>query len=188
MEELSSVYGYRLLEIPVHLLNSISVSSTRIREAVAASDIDTANRLLGYDFFFEGKVMEGNKLGKTIGFPTANLHVENEEKLLPGNGVYAVTGKLLEQAGIKSALLGGMMNIGFRPTVGGTSRVIEVNLFDFNRDIYGERLRVYVKKFLRSEQKFSGLDNLKDQLAKDRQEALLCLAAGLQTGNPLPGE
>jgi len=142
----------------------------------SASDIKLINSLLGYDFFFEGTVIEGDRLGRTLGYPTANLRMDSEEKLIPGNGVYAVTVDLKEGGGQSSHTMGGMMNIGIRPTVGGPSRVIEVNLFDFNQSIYGEVLRVYVKKHLRPEQKFRGLDALREQLAKDKELALMYLS------------
>ena len=170
LETLGEEFGYVLKEIPLQVLNSVSISSTRIRNAISQSDIETANTLLGYAFFFEGRVVEGNKLGRSIGFPTANLTVDNKEKLLPGDGVYAVEVELLpkEPAG---KILKGMMNVGMRPTIGGTQKMIEVHLFDFDKDIYGCSLRVYVKKYLRGEQKFSGLDKLKEQLAKDEINA-----------------
>ncbi len=173
LEKLSDEGKYILREIPVHVLNEISVSSTRIREAIAGSDISTANELLGYDFFFTGKVIEGNKLGKTIGYPTANLKIEDEEKLLPGDGVYAVRSTVDSQLSTDKIHNSqkGMMNIGFRPTVNGKTKTIEVNIFDFDEDIYGKELRVFVKKYLRGEQKFSGLDGLKEQLARDREAA-----------------
>jgi len=174
LESFSASEGFRLQEIPVHLLNEISVSSTRIREAIGQADIDTANRLLGYDCFFSGRVVEGNKLGRTIGYPTANLEVEDPEKLIPGDGVYAV--EIMEASEGTSRRLKGMMNIGKRPTVDGTKRTIEVNIFDFNGDLYGKELTVFVKKYLRGEEKFSGLDALKAQLARDRENALAALA------------
>lgn len=170
LEEYSARLGFDLMEIPAHVINNNTVSSTRIREAISKDDIDTANTLLGYDFFFEGTVVDGNKLGRTLGYPTANLRIENEEKLIPGDGIYAV-----EAAIGNSQLLKGMMSIGIRPTIGGTDRVIEVNLFDFNENIYGATLRVYVKKYLRSEVKFNSLDALKDQLAKDKEDTLRVL-------------
>jgi riboflavin kinase/FMN adenylyltransferase len=170
LEKLSETFGYILKEIPVHVLNSISVSSTRIRDAIENSEIDIANELLGYPFFFEGRVVEGNRQGRSIGYPTANLNIEDEEKLIPGNGVYAVECEV-RNSGPAGKHLKGMMNIGIRPTIGGTHRTIEVNIFDFTEDIYGRVLRVYLKKFLRKEKKFSGLDALKDQLEKDKQEA-----------------
>jgi riboflavin kinase / FMN adenylyltransferase len=164
----TSTYNYQLMEIPAHLLDSISVSSTRIRQAVEQSDMDIANSLLSYTYFFSGDVVEGNKLGRTIGYPTANLIVKEKSKLIPGDGVYAVD---VESSDEPDKIYRGMMNIGFRPTVGGTKRIIEVNIFDFNRDIYGKILRVYVRKFLRPEIKFSGLEELKEQLARDKREA-----------------
>jgi riboflavin kinase/FMN adenylyltransferase len=185
LEDLCPTFGYTLKEIPVQVLNSVSVSSTRIREAITHAEIRAANELLGYFFFFEGRVVEGNKLGRSIGFPTANLRIENEEKLIPANGVYAVNASIcLVQKDIPSNGLllpnqplwdeqhMGMMNIGIRPTLGGTNRVIEVNIFDFDKDIYGQLLRVYVKNYLRGEQRFSGLDALKGQLEKDKLNAL----------------
>ena len=180
MEQMSSVYSYELCEIPVHVLNQISVSSTRIREAISSSDMRTANSLLGYTFFFEGKVVEGNKLGRTIGYPTANLELVDSEKLLPGNGVYAVELAISNSQDTSEhslfttdhSLFKGMMNIGFRPTVDGSKKVIEVNIFDFDLDIYGETIKVYVRSHLRKEQKFNGIDALKEQLGKDKIVAL----------------
>ncbi len=168
MEAYSSNYGYRLVEIPAHVLHEASVSSTRIREAVASGDILTANELLGYSFFFEGLVTEGSKLGRTIGYPTANLQVQNAEKLLPGQGVYAVE---VARPGHAMAAWKGMMNIGTRPTVQGQHMTIEVHIFDFDQDIYGSTLRIYVRKFLRMEQKFDGLEALTRQLDLDRTAA-----------------
>lgn len=166
LEKYAPEMGFIVKEIPEKVLNEIAVSSTRIRKAIREGDIESANALLGYDYFFEAKVVEGNQLGRTIGYPTANLHIENPEKLIPGNGVYTVEIKIGAQ------FFKGMMNIGFRPTVDGSKMVIEVNIFDFNRDIYHTAVRVYVKYFLRPEQKFNGLDALKAQLGKDKLEAL----------------
>lgn len=186
LEDFSRREGFQLQEIPVHLLNEISVSSTRIREAISQTDLATANRLLGYDYFFSGRVIEGNKLGRTIGYPTANLQVDDTEKLIPGDGVYAVEiaeiASELRDAGMNTEgpfdtphPMKGMMNIGVRPTVDGTRRVIEVNIFDFEGDLYGRTLRIFIKKHLRGEVKFTGLDALKQQLAKDRENALVAL-------------
>ena len=176
LEEFSTREGFVLQEIPVHLLDAVSVSSTRIREAIGKADIATASQLLGYDFFFSGRVMEGKKLGRTIGYPTANLQVSDPEKLIPGDGVYAVEVEIHSEGHSAGAIRWkGMMNIGMRPTVNGTGRTIEVNIFDLNEDLYGRTLRVFLKKYLRGEQKFAGLDALKEQLARDKanaQEAL----------------
>lgn len=171
LEEYSARLGFNLMEIPAHVINDNTVSSTRIREAILHGNTDVANTLLGYDFFFEGTVVDGNKLGRTLGYPTANLRIENAEKLVPGNGIYAVE---LEIKG-RPGRLKGMMSIGIRPTIGGTDRVIEVNIFDFNEDIYGATIRVYIRKYLRSEVKFNGLDALVEQLGKDKEDTLRVL-------------
>lgn len=177
LEDFSRREGFHLQEIPVHLLNEISVSSTRIREAIVRADLGTANRLLGYDFFFTGLVVDGNKLGRTLGYPTANLQIQDPEKLIPGDGIYAVevTEQTQENMPFTGPRLKGMMSIGIRPTIGGTSRVIEVNIFDFDGNLYGRQLRVYMKKHLRAEEKFPGLEELKQQLAKDKENALAAL-------------
>jgi riboflavin kinase/FMN adenylyltransferase len=172
LEDKALEYGYEVKEIPGYILKDMTISSTKIREALLEGNIDSANHFLGYDYFFSGKVVEGNKLGRTIGYPTANLLVEDENKLIPGNGVYAVT---IKNEKLKMNDLGGMMNIGVRPTVDGTKRVIEVNIFDFDQEIYGESLTITLKKHLRSEVKFNGLDALKAQLAEDKMNALSAL-------------
>jgi len=174
MEDYGKMLGFDVKEISEHILNKVIVSSTRIREALLQSDITTANNYLGYDYFFEGTVIEGNKLGRTIGYPTANIKIEEDEKLIPGNGVYAVRAAITEDGNSAQRtahspqLLTGMMNIGIRPTVDGTKRTIEVNIFDFDEDIYGKTLRVYTKHYLRGEVKFDGLDALKQQLTTDK--------------------
>ncbi len=177
LEKKSAEFNYHLQEIPKHILENISISSTNIREAILHNDTDTANKLLGYTFFFSGTVVHGDKLGRQLGYPTANLKVENEEKIIPGNGIYAVYAVVSRESGVKSqdALLKGMMSIGFRPTVDGTKRVVEVNIFDFNEEIYGKELRVYVKQYLREEVKFDGLEALVKQIDQDKVESLKVL-------------
>lgn len=167
LEEYAARLKFRLKEISALVIDSLTVSSTRIREAIKSGDIHTANELLGYDFFFEGEVIPGNKLGRTLGYPTANLGLDESEKLVPGNGIYAVSARLENEP----AILYGMMSIGLRPTIGDNKRMIEVNIFDFDRDIYGSKLRVYVKAYMRNEVKFDGLEALKEQLAKDEIES-----------------
>ena len=166
---------FDLKEIPAHQLDQNLVSSTSIRKAVAAGHIKEANDLLGYPFFFEGKVIHGNKIGRTLGYPTANLSIENEEKLEPGLGIYAVKASILsnnQQQQKPLPLYHGMMSIGIRPTIGGTNKVIEVNLFDFNEDIYGKTMRVFVCDYLRPEVKFSGLEALQKQLDEDKKQSI----------------
>lgn len=169
LEQFAKELYFRLKEIPEHVLNRVIISSTKIREAILNCDIKTAGEYLGYDYFFEGEVVQGNKIGRDLSYPTANLELNDKTKLVPGNGIYAVTivlnGKNTEQ-------LKGMMSIGVRPTIGNSKRTIEVNIFDFDKDIYGQTVRVYVKKYLREEKKFSGLEELKDAIAKDKINAL----------------
>lgn len=161
-------FDFKVKEIPEHILQDVTISSTRIREALLTGDIETANNFLGYRYFFTGTVVEGNKLGRTIGYPTANLKIEVTEKLIPENAVYAVDVKI---EGVDGSFKG-MMNIGVRPTVDGTNRMIEVNIFNFDGDIYGRKLTVYLKRKLRQEIKFNGLEELKSQLAKDKSAAM----------------
>jgi riboflavin kinase / FMN adenylyltransferase len=181
LEKLTEKYKYDLKEIPKHLLDNISISSTNIREALLHNDIATADKLLGYEFFFSGTVVDGDKLGRKLGYPTANLRIGDEEKIIPSNGIYAVYAELAVTptesltAHATDSRLKGMMSIGFRPTVDGKKRVIEVNIFDFNRDIYGQSLRVYVKKYLRQEIKFNSLDELVKQIDNDKIESLKVL-------------
>ncbi len=175
-----------LKEIPRHVLDEIAISSTNIREAIVHSDIETANKLLGYDFFFEGVVVDGDKLGRKLGYPTANLKITDEEKIHLGDGIYAVYVEI-QKSKIKSQNphsplithhspnYKGMMSIGFRPTVDAKKRVIEVNIFDFDKEIYGETIRVYVKKYLRAEIKFNNLDELVKQIDQDKLESLRIL-------------
>ncbi|WP_153795900.1 bifunctional riboflavin kinase/FAD synthetase [Foetidibacter luteolus] len=185
LEEYGAQLGFEVKEIPEHVLNNVTISSTRIREALLKSDLATANNYLGYDYFFEGLVVDGNKLGRTLGYPTANLHIQDNEKLVPGNGIYVVEAEIVSSGLPKDdgnesypplatphSLLKGMMSIGIRPTINGKNRVIEVNLFDFNSNIYGQTLRVYVKKYLREELKFNSLGELTAQLHKDKLDSL----------------
>ncbi len=170
LEDEAAKYGYIVKEIPEHILQNVTISSTKIREALLSGDIDTANEFLGYHYFFSGIVIEGNKLGRTIGYPTANLQISDAQKLVPAIGVYAV------EVNVEgSVTYTGMMNIGIRPTINGTTRVIEVNIFDFDEMIYGKTVKVSIKKRLRNEVKFNGLDSLKEQLAKDKKDALSAL-------------
>jgi riboflavin kinase/FMN adenylyltransferase len=169
LEEYYANGYFELKEIPQHVINHNTVSSTRIRDHILNGDIDRANELLGYDFSFEGVVVKGEQLGRTLGFPTANIEILNKEKIIPGDGIYAV--KVFLEGRHERA--DGMMSIGVRPTVAdGMNRTIEVNIFNFNDDIYGEKVRVYLKAFIRPELKFSGLEELKQAIQKDKQSSL----------------
>lgn len=169
LESAAPTYGFQVQEIPQHVLSNISISSTRIREALQHGDMQTANTLLGYPYFFSAVVVSGKKLGRAIGFPTANLSITDSDKMIPAKGVYAVT------VAYKSKQLKGMMNIGTRPTIDGGEISVEVNLFDFDEDLYGETLRVSVINRLRDEVKFEGIEALKAQLYEDRNNALQIL-------------
>ncbi|HEV8283322.1 MAG TPA: bifunctional riboflavin kinase/FAD synthetase [Chitinophagaceae bacterium] len=175
LEKMAPVYNYVLKEIPKHVLDEIAISSTNIREAIIHSDIETANKLLGYEFFFEGVVVDGDKLGRKLGYPTANLKITDEEKIHLGDGIYAVHVEFPVSGNWQQAtgnIYKGMMSIGFRPTVDAKKRVVEVNIFDFDKEIYGETIRVYVKKYLRAELKFNNLDELVKQIGQDKIESL----------------
>lgn len=169
LEEKAIEYNYRLLEIPKHVLDEIAISSTKIRNALLLADVNTANKLLGYEFFFEGVVVEGAKLGRELGFPTANLNYTNEDKLHLGEGVFAV---YLEIDGIQKK---GMMSIGNRPTFNDTVEKVEVNIFDFNESIYGKIVTVHVKKFLRAQEKYNTPVELVAQLHRDKVNSLSVL-------------
>lgn len=174
LESYGKEMGFEVDEIEGHDVAEVVVSSTKVRNALLESNIDKANAYLGYPYFFSGKVIAGNQLGRTIGFPTANLQIATAEKLIPGNGVYAVTAILNKHNVLSSHK--GMMNIGFRPTVDGKRRMIEVNLLDFSDDIYGCTLEVHIHAFIRGEVKFDGITSLKDQLQKDALVARECLS------------
>jgi riboflavin kinase/FMN adenylyltransferase len=156
--------GFQIEKLDVLLVNESNVSSTKIREAIQVGDFETANAYLGYPFTIHGMVVEGQRLGRTIGYPTANIDAMDPDKIIPGYGVYAVRVKVRNQT------YTGMLNIGSRPTVNHNAdhRTVEVNLFDFSDDIYGEPVEVVFYHKLREEQKFASLDALKEQLAHDR--------------------
>jgi riboflavin kinase/FMN adenylyltransferase len=163
LKELSKVYNFLVEEIPAQEINQLNVSSTRIRKAIEAGEIQTANDFLGYTFFITGKVVKGKQLGRTIGYPTANVLIEDNDKLIPKIGVYAVN-VISNNLSYK-----GMLNIGTNPTTDADNRVkIEVNIFDFDKDIYGKTLKVEFVKWIRNEEKFANLDELKQALANDK--------------------
>lgn len=171
LEELAPVYGFEVLEITAQEINEIKVSSTKIRRAIESGDISKANKYLRYNFSLSGVVVEGNQIGRKMGFPTANIKVLEKHKLLPGNGVYAVNVK------VKNNKYKGMLNIGSRPTINNDAGCssIEVHLFDMNEEFYNETIQVEFCTQLRLEKKFLNLDELKTQLHKDKESALLVL-------------
>ena len=162
-------YGFEVEQISVQEINAISVSSTKIRNALLEGDMALSNDYLGYDYFLTGSVVKGKQLGRTIDFPTANLKIEEDYKLIPKNGVYIV------KSLIDGQTIFGMMNIGFNPTVNGKKQSIEIHYFDFNSDLYNQKIRVSILQRIRSEQKFESVDLLKEQLKKDKKTALSLL-------------
>ena len=166
LKESGPVYGFDVEEIPAEDIDNTTISSTKIRRAISDGDIKTANEYLGYVYGFSGKVVEGEKNGSKLGFPTANILVEEGYKMIPKDGAYAVQVEFPLENG---KTFNGMCNIGLRPTFNGTFKTIEVHLFDFNKDIYGQRLNVKFIDRLRNERKFDSIDNLKDQLEKDAE-------------------
>lgn len=159
-------YDFEVEQISVQEINDISVSSTKIRNALLDGDMTLSNEYLGYDYFLTGNVIQGKQLGRTINFPTANLKIEENYKLIPKNGVYIVK-SILDQKTVF-----GMMNIGFNPTVNGDVQSIEIHYFDFDKDIYNKSICVSILKRIRSEQKFESVDLLKEQLQIDKKNAL----------------
>ncbi|MDO8929815.1 MAG: bifunctional riboflavin kinase/FAD synthetase [Bacteroidota bacterium] len=161
-------HEFEIEKLDVLLMNESQISSTKIREAIQKGDFDAANAFLGYPFTLHGTVVEGQKLGRKIQFPTANIQTSDPDKIIPGYGVYAVEITVMNQK------FNGMLNIGSRPTVNNNAdnRSIEVHIFDFESDIYGEAIELVFFKKLREEQKFLSIDALKDQLVKDKTDTL----------------
>tara|TARA_R110000868_G_scaffold158589_4_gene386808 strand:+ start:6806 stop:7822 length:1017 start_codon:yes stop_codon:yes gene_type:complete len=159
-------FGFEVDEIPAQEIDEVSVSSTKIRKALEVGDIKTANLYLGYAYMLTGIVQKGKGLGRQLNFPTANIHIEEDYKLIPHNGVYVVKSVL------ENTTIYGMMNIGFNPTVSGTERSIEVHFFDFDKDLYGQKLQIDILDRIRDEHKFSSVEQLKKQLEKDKKISL----------------
>lgn len=166
----SAEFRFELQEIPKQEVDSLAVSSSKIRQNLETGKLEEAKALLGRNYSLSGLVVEGNKLGRTIGFPTANLSPSFREKLIPKNGVYAVFVHIGQEQ------FKGMMNIGFRPTVAGSTLSLEVNIFDFNQDIYGQTISVEFVHYLREEQKFPSVEALKNQLQTDKKDVATLLA------------
>lgn len=168
MRELAELYQFQVVEIPAQTIDEVNVSSTKVRNALRAGDVARAARYLGYNYGLSGKVVKGESLGRSIGFPTANIQVENELKLVPGNGVYAI------RAELRKKQYEGMMNIGHRPTVNSKpgAAVLEAHLFEMNEEFYDETLTVQFVARLRDEVRFADTEALKTQLSKDRVHAL----------------
>lgn len=191
--ENAPLYGYEVEKIPEQDINDVAVSSTKIRKALLEGDVALANKYLGYTFSINGPVIKGDKIGRTIGFPTANIFVAETYKLIPSDGIYAVTVEMdfevksqkskvksqntapnatLSTFNAKRSTYKGMAYIGQRPTINGMTRNIEVNIFDFNREIYGQNIKMNFLAFLRHDVRFTGLEALTKQLQQDKEDTL----------------
>lgn len=158
----ASQYGFEVEEIPRQDIDHVGVSSTLIRKSLSEGNVEISNQYLTCPYTLNGEVIPGNKMGRTIGYPTANILVSDAYKLIPANGVYAINGL------IKGVSYQGMLNIGYRPTVNGSSKTIEANFFDLDEDLYGQIITILFIKRIREEVKFTDMDALKSQLTKDK--------------------
>ena len=164
LKEYGPVYGFEVEEIPAQDIDDVNVSSTKIRKALVAGDVKTANNYLGHNFQLNGIVVHGNKVGRELGYPTANIDLQNKYKLIPAEGIYAVKVRLKDES------YNGMLNIGRRPTINsGNGEVsIEVNIFDFKKEIYGEKIQLELIERIRDEKKFDSKDELIAEMQKDQ--------------------
>jgi riboflavin kinase/FMN adenylyltransferase len=170
LRQLGEVYDFAVEEIPAQEVDHITVSSTKVRTALDEGEVRTANELLGYAYPVSGMVVKGDQIGRTLGYPTANIGSIDPHKLVPADGVYAVT------VDLGSGNHQGMLYIGPRPTLANASRTVEVNIFDLDRDLYGEAITVRFHERIRGDMRFDGLDRLKEQLHRDREATLRILS------------
>ncbi len=169
LKTLGVKYNFDVIEISPKEKNNISISSTKIRNALFSGKLNIAKSYLGYDYKITGKVIKGNSIGRKIGYPTANLQVFDKDKLIPKRGVYLVYTRL------ENKVIHGMMNIGIKPTIKNKEESIEVHLFEWKKNIYDKSIDVFLKKFIREEKKFKSLDKLADQLKIDKDNCLIML-------------
>ncbi len=167
LKEYGHTYDFKVKKTAQQNFKKIAISSTKIRKAIENGNVEIANNFLGYCFMLSGEVVKGKNLGEKIGFPTANLYIKESYKLIPKTGAYVVKSE------IDNKQIFGMMNIGYRPTVSGKHQTIEIHFFNFKNDLYGKNIQVDVLHFLRDEQKFESVEELKNQLFKDQQNSLL---------------
>lgn len=176
LEKLAKIHPFRVIEIPAHEIDEVNVSSTKIRKALAEGNITLANTCLNEPYEISGTVYRGRQLGRTIGFPTANIAISEPNKLIPKIGVYAVKVRLQD-----GEIRYGMMNIGVNPTVSDENTVkLEVCIFDFNGDLYGQQISVYLLKRTRDEKRFASIDELKRAIQQDEKDIRAFLAASAQ--------
>ena len=166
LKDFSLKYDFEVLEIKAFEVENIKISSTKIRDAIQQGNIKLCNNYLGYNFNINGDVVKGKSIGKSLGFPTANIKIAEGYKIMPKNGVYLV------RCFFEKEKLYGMMNIGFNPTFGSNDKTLEVNIFDFDKDLYGETIRIEFLNFIREEIKFENVELLQNQLIKDRENCI----------------
>ena len=165
LSEYGELYDFKVEEISAQEIESVSVSSTKIRKAIEVGDMEKANKYLGYNYLLTGEIVTGQGIGRKINFPTVNLHIKEDYKLIPNKGVYIV------RANFNDESVFGIMNIGFRPTVGGKGQTIEIHLLDFNKDLYGSNMQIEVLMRLRDEKKFESIEELSAQIRQDEKSA-----------------
>ncbi|MCK5638936.1 MAG: bifunctional riboflavin kinase/FAD synthetase [Flavobacteriaceae bacterium] len=165
LQEYGEIYGFDVEKIPAQEIENVSVSSTKIRKALEEGAIEKANSYLGYNYLLTGEIVKGKGLGRKLNFPTVNLSIKEDNKLIPKTGVYII------KTEINKKTVFGIMNIGFRPTVDGKNQTIEIHLLDFNADLYGKKMQIEILKRLRDEQKFNSLDELILQIKMDEEIA-----------------
>lgn len=166
LKDFGITYGFEVEEITAQDINDVAVSSTKIRNAIIEGDIEKANAYLGYNFMLNGRVTKGKGLGRQLSFPTANIDIKEDYKIIPKQGSYIVSST------IKDTVVYGMMNIGMNPTVNGNKQTVEVHYFNFDEDIYNENIQIDLLHRIRDEEKFESVEALKLQLAKDKETAL----------------
>lgn len=165
LTEFGELYDFTVEKISAQEIESVSVSSTKIRKAIESGDMSTANKYLGYNYLLTGEIIKGQGIGRKINFPTVNLSIPEDFKLIPKKGVYVVLAHFNEESNF------GIMNIGFRPTVGGKGQTIEIHLLDYYGDLYGSKMQIEVLTRLRDEKKFESIENLAEQISKDEKSA-----------------
>jgi riboflavin kinase / FMN adenylyltransferase len=173
LKTFGTLYNFEVEEISVQDIDDVAVSSTKIRKALLEGNIEKANKYLGYNFMLTGTVVKGKGLGRQLGFPTANINIKEDYKLIPKQGSYIIS------ALIKEKVVYGMMNIGINPTVNGEKESIEVHFFNFDKDIYNKKIEINMLHRLRDEVKFESVDALKEQLLKDKETSLTYIKAKL---------
>ncbi|MCF6297060.1 MAG: bifunctional riboflavin kinase/FAD synthetase [Flavobacteriaceae bacterium] len=172
LQEYGKLYGFNVEKISAQEIENVSVSSTKIRKAIENGKIEKANTYLGYHYLLSGKIVKGKGLGRKLNYPTINLLIKENYKLIPKTGVYII--KTL----INNTVVYGIMNIGYRPTIDGKHQTIEIHLLDFSADLYGNKIQIEVLKRLRNEQKFDSLESLIQQIQKDEEQARKLISNG----------